>query len=197
MAGRSASRERKTKETQLKVALNLDGSGRFSGAVGVPFLEHMLDLFARHGLFDLTLEGRGDVQIDPHHTTEDLGIVLGECFAEAVGDKQGINRYGHAYVPMDEALARAAVDLSNRPFLVWNVELGPKEKIGEYEAELSEEFWRAFAMNARVTLHLELLYGSNSHHKQEALFKAAGRALSAAVADNPRVTGVPSTKGTL
>ena len=197
MPARKATVERKTKETQLKVTLNLDGSGRFTGGVGLPFLEHMLDLFARHGLFDLKVEGKGDLQVDAHHTTEDLGIVLGGAFIKALGDKKGVTRYGSAYVPMDETLARAVVDLSNRPYFVWNVNMGFKEKIDNYEAELTEEFWRAFAMEAKINLHIEVLYGSNVHHKQEAIFKACARALSEAVTLNPRVKGVPSTKGKL
>ena len=197
MPARKATIERKTKETQLKISLNLDGSGKFSGSSGMPFLDHMLELFAKHGLFDLRVQGRGDLEVDGHHTTEDLGIVLGECLAQALGDKKGIARYGAALIPMDETLAQAVVDLSDRPFFVWNVNLGFKEQVGNYDVELTEEFWRAFTMSARMNLHLAVLYGTNVHHKQEGLFKAAARALAQAVARDPRVKGVPSTKGKL
>jgi imidazoleglycerol-phosphate dehydratase len=193
---RTAAVERATKETQLKVRLNLDGTGVFSGKVGVPFLEHMLDLLARHGMMDLTIEGQGDTHIDPHHTVEDLGIVLGQALSQALGDKRGIGRMGYAYVPMEETLARAVLDVCGRPYLHFSAGI-PSERIGDYESELTEDFFRAVAMNAGLTLHLELLYGKNSHHIVEALFKAFARALRQAVARDEREQGVPSTKGVL
>ncbi|HNY27204.1 MAG TPA: imidazoleglycerol-phosphate dehydratase HisB [Candidatus Sumerlaeota bacterium] len=193
---RVAAVERVTKETQLKVRLNLDGKGVFSGRIGVPFLEHMLDLLARHGMMDLAIEGQGDTHIDPHHTVEDLGIVLGQALAQALSDKRGIGRMGYAYVPMEETLARAVLDVCGRPYLQFNAEI-PAERIGDYESELTEDFFRAVAMNAGLTLHLELLYGKNSHHIVEALFKAFARALRQAVARDAREQGVPSTKGVL
>lgn len=196
MAKRTASKKRNTKETQLQVKVDLDGKGDFSGQVGVPFLEHMLDLFARHGMVDLMVNGQGDTNIDPHHTVEDLGIVLGQALAEAVGDKKGMQRFGMSYVPMEEALARCVLDFCGRPYLHYAVSL-EKERIGDYEAELTEDFFRALAMHAGLTLHLELLYGKNSHHIVEALFKACARALRQAVAPDERNTGVMSTKGVL
>ena len=196
MPGRTASIERNTKETQLRVAVNLDGPGKFTGKVGVPFLEHMLDLLARHGRMDIAIEGQGDIQIDPHHTVEDLGIVLGQAFAKALGDKRSITRFGSACIPMEETLARCVVDVCGRPYLQYNVAIG-KERIGEYDVELTEDFFRAIAMNAGLTLHLELLYGKNSHHVVEALFKAFARALRLAFAIDPGAEGVPSTKGVL
>ncbi len=193
---RTAAVERATKETQLKVSLNLDGAGVFSGKIGVPFLEHMLDLLARHGMMDLTIEGQGDTHIDPHHTVEDLGIVLGQALSQALGDKRGIGRMGYAYVPMEETLARAVLDVCGRPYLHFTAGI-PAERIGDYESELTEDFFRAVAMNAGLTLHLELLYGKNSHHIVEALFKAFARALRQAVTRDEREQGVPSTKGML
>ncbi|MBN1515777.1 imidazoleglycerol-phosphate dehydratase HisB [Candidatus Sumerlaeota bacterium] len=189
--------KRETKETQLEATLNLDGSGRFEGGIGVPFLEHMLDLFTRHGMFDLSISGQGDTQVDAHHATEDLGIVLGLAFNQAAGDKQGIARYGVSYVPMDEALARVTVDLSGRSFFVWKVNLAGHHKVGDWDVELAPEFWQGFAANAKCNFHAELLYGSNAHHKIEAVFKAAARALGMAVKIDPRIDGVLSTKGTL
>jgi len=197
MPPRRATIERKTKETQLTVGIDLDGAGKFQGSVGVPFLEHMLDLLARHSLIDLTVSGSGDLAIDPHHTVEDLGIVLGQALSKALGDKRGITRYGAVIIPMDEALARCALDLCARPFLRYRADI-PKERIGDYDVELTEEFFRALAVNAALTLHLELLYGSNGHHAVEALFKAFARALRQALAIDPREAGaVPSTKGVL
>ncbi|HBF35544.1 TPA: imidazoleglycerol-phosphate dehydratase HisB [Candidatus Sumerlaeota bacterium] len=193
---RTATIKRETKETQLTVEINLDGEGVFQGGVGVPFFEHMLDLLAKHGLLDLKITGKGDTHIDPHHTVEDTGIVLGKALAEALGDKKGITRYGTAYIPMDETLARCTMDICARPYLHFDVAVA-NERIGDFDSELTEEFFRAVAMNAGITLHLELLYGKNSHHVVEALFKAFARALRQAVSNDPRMTGVPSTKGAL
>jgi imidazoleglycerol-phosphate dehydratase len=197
MADRKASVERNTKETQLKVELNLDGKGAFTGGIGVPFLEHMLDLLARHGSVDLSVSGKGDTHIDPHHTVEDLGIVLGQSLSKALGDKKGVQRFGAACVPMEETLVRVVLDACGRPYLHYDVKV-EKERIGDYEVELTEDFFRAVAMNAGLTLHIELLHGKNSHHVIEAIFKAFARALREAVAPDPRNQGViPSTKGTL
>jgi imidazoleglycerol-phosphate dehydratase len=188
--------QRHTKETQVSVTLNLDGSGQSRISTGVPFLDHMLDLFARHGLFDLEIECRGDLEIDDHHSVEDVAISLGEAFAQALGDKRGITRYGAALVPMDEALCRAAVDLSGRFYLVYEVETR-RQAIGNFSVELAEHFWRSFAIALRCNLHLDLLRGQNTHHILEATFKATARALRQAVEIDPRVEGVPSTKGML
>ncbi|MFW6304041.1 MAG: imidazoleglycerol-phosphate dehydratase HisB [Candidatus Sumerlaeota bacterium] len=196
MTKRVATIERNTKETQLKVTVNLDGTGMYTGAFGVPFLEHMIDLLARHGLMDIEIEGRGDIEIDPHHTVEDLGIVIGQAIGKALGDKKGIVRMASAYVPMEETLARVVVDVCGRPYLEYRVDCG-KERIGDYEVELTEDFFRSLAMQAGLTLHLELLYGKNSHHIVEALFKAFARAMRQAVARDERETGIPSTKGVL
>jgi len=188
--------ERKTKETQIKISLNLDGSGEFKGSVGIPFFEHMLSLFTKHGLFDLKIEGTGDLEVDFHHTVEDVGICIGQAFKKALGDKKGIARYGSSFIPMESALAHAIVDFCNRPYLKWQVS-SKRDKIGEYDAELSEEFFRAFAMNAAATLHLRLLYGENMHHIHEAVFKACGRAIGLAICLDPRIKGVLSTKGVI
>ena len=193
---RTATLERNTNETKIKVSLNLDGTGKAEVSTGVGFFDHMLAQIARHGLFDLTLKADGDLHIDPHHTVEDVGICLGKVFLEALGEPVGITRYGQGIVPMDEALGEAAVDVSGRPYLVFNAEI-PGERVGQFDTELTEEFFRAFAVNARITLHLSLRYGTNSHHAIEALFKAAARALRQAVSIDPRVQGVPSTKGML
>jgi imidazoleglycerol-phosphate dehydratase len=174
----------------------VDGTGAFKGTVGVPFFEHMLNLLARHSLMDIGLEGSGDLAIDAHHTVEDCGIVLGKALKEALGDKAGITRYGEAYVPMEEALARCVLDICNRPFLRFDAEL-PKAKVGEFDVELAEEFLRALAFNAGITMHITVFYGANLHHIVEAVFKAVGRALAQAVAVNPRISGVLSTKGKL
>ena len=187
---------RKTKETDVEVAVNLDGTGASSIATGIGFLDHMLDLFARHGLFDLEVTCAGDLQIDGHHSVEDIAITLGQAFAEALGDKSGIVRYGVAYVPMDEALARAVVDLSGRAFFVYRV-ANTRHRIGELDVELVEHFWRSFAHEVRCNLHVELLYGANQHHIIEAVFKATARSLSAATRTSARIEGVLSTKGTL
>lgn len=193
---RSASIERATKETDIRLDLELDGGGSTDVATGVPFFDHMLDAFGRHGLFDLSVAAVGDVEVDAHHTVEDVGIVLGTAFASALGDKRGIVRYGSATVPMDEALVMAAVDVSGRGGLYWDVDL-PIEIVGTFDTTLAKEFMVAFATNAQVTLHVRSISGDNSHHILEAAFKAVARAVSQAVSLDPRVTGVPSTKGTL
>ena len=187
---------RKTRETDVVVSLNLDGEGASQVSTGIHFFDHMLILLAKHGLFDLEVRCSGDLEVDGHHTVEDVGIALGEAFDRALGSKEGITRYGMAYVPMDETLGRAVVDYSGRPFLVCKVEF-PAEKVGELNTELVEEFFRALAVHGRMNLHVEVLYGKNSHHMAEAMFKSAGRALSLAAARNPAVKGVPSTKGVL
>jgi imidazoleglycerol-phosphate dehydratase len=193
---RKASIERITKETQIRLSLDLDGTGRSRICTSVPFLDHMLDLFTRHGLFDMEVEAKGDIDIDFHHTVEDIGIVLGQAFKEALGDKKGIRRYGQATVPMDETLAAVAVDLSGRPFLVYNVSV-PKVKIGDFDVELVHEFFQAFVNNCCSNLHVNVMYGDNVHHILEACFKAAARALDQATQMDPRIEGVLSTKGKL
>ena len=195
-AVREAELRRDTSETQIFIRLNVDGQGRLTGSIGVPFFEHMLNLFARHSLFDIELNGKGDLSIDSHHTVEDVGIVLGQVLKKALGDKAGIERYGEAYVPMEESLARCALDLCNRAYFRFEADI-PKAKVGDFDAELGEEFFRAFANNAGITMHLTLLTGSNVHHMLEAAFKAVGRALAKACEYNPRVRGVLSTKGAL
>ncbi len=187
---------RKTKETDISVKLNLDGKGDSRISTGIRFFDHMLTLFARHGLFDLEIQCVGDLEVDGHHTVEDVGIALGEAFDQALGSKEGISRYGTAYVPMDEALCRTVVDFSGRPFLVCKVQFS-SGKVGEMNTELVEEFFRALAMHSKANLHVEVLYGKNSHHKVEAMFKSAAKAICAAATKNPRVEGVPSTKGVL
>ena len=187
---------RRTSETDISVRLNLDGEGASRVSTGIHFFDHMLILMAKHGLFDLQVRCKGDLEVDGHHTVEDVGIALGQAFDRALGAKEGITRYGMAYVPMDEALARAVVDYSGRPFLVCKVAF-PAERVGELNTELVEEFFRALAVHGRMNLHIEILYGKNSHHMAEAMFKSAGRALSLAAARNPAVKGVPSTKGVL
>ena len=194
---RSATIHRKTSETDISLTLDLDGTGVAEVATGIGFLDHMLTALARHGLFDLTVRAQGDLHIDFHHTTEDVGIVLGAAFARALGDKRGIRRFGHALVPMDETLGEAAVDISGRPFLAWNVDF-QRPKIGEMDTELFEEFFRALAFNALVTLHVTRRAGHNAHHVAEACFKATARALRMAVELDPRVgDAIPSTKGSL
>jgi imidazoleglycerol-phosphate dehydratase len=194
---RTAEITRKTAETALTVKLDLDGTGRHDNRTGVGFFDHMLDQVARHALVDLEIRATGDLHIDDHHTVEDVGIALGRAFAQALGDKRGIRRYGSCLLPMDEALVRAALDLSGRPFLVWKVDF-PSPKIGSFDTELVREFFTAVAMNAGMTLNLARLDGANSHHIAEACFKAVARALREAVEPDPRSTGaVPSTKGTL
>jgi imidazoleglycerol-phosphate dehydratase len=194
---RRANITRATSETDIRLTLDLDGSGKAEIATGIGFLDHMLTALTRHGLFDLSVQAKGDLHIDFHHTTEDVGIVLGQAFARALGDKRGIRRFGQALIPMDEALAEAAVDLSGRGLLIWNAEF-PRDKIGEMDTELFEEFFRAFATNALLTLHISGRAGTNAHHIAEACFKAAARALRMAVELDPRVgDAVPSTKGSL
>ena len=194
---RTAAMERKTKETEISVELNLDGTGKYDVETGIGFLDHMLEQLSRHSLMDLKVRAQGDLHIDGHHTTEDCGIVIGMAIKKALGDMTGITRYSNAYIPMDETLSRAAMDISGRPFLVWNVTF-PREKIGEMDTELFEEFFRAFAFAAGMTLHVENLYGVNSHHIIESCFKATARALRLAVEIDPRkADAVPSTKGTL
>lgn len=193
---RSANIERITKETQIKLSLEIDGKGEAQICTSVPFLDHMLDLFARHGLFNLKIEAHGDIDIDFHHTVEDIGIVLGTAFKEALSDKCGIRRYGQATVPMDETLASVVTDLSGRPYLVYNVRL-PKVKIGDFDVELVREFFQGFVNHCGANLHVNVMYGENVHHILEACFKAAARALDMATQMDPRIEGVMSTKGKL
>lgn len=193
---RTTTLQRTTKETDIRLLLNLDGSGIARIRTGVGFLDHMLTLFAVHGFFDLEIEATGDVEVDDHHTVEDLGICLGQALARALGDKAGIARYGQAYVPMDETLARVCVDCSNRPFLHYQVDIR-EEKIGQFDVPLAKEFFRALVLHARVTMHIDLLHGENGHHILEAIFKAFGRALASATAKDSRVCGQLSSKGML
>ena len=194
---RTAAVERNTKETQIKLALDLDGSGIYDIQTGVGFLDHMLEQLSRHSLIDLTLRAVGDLHIDSHHVTEDCGIAIGEAVAKALGDRKGITRYGHAYVPMDETLTRVAIDLSNRPYLIWKVSFS-RDKLGDMDTELFKEWFQAFAQAAGATLHVECLYGENNHHIVESCFKALARALRQAVEIDPRkADAVPSTKGVL
>lgn len=194
---RKAKISRKTNETDIVVSINLDGTGTYKNKTGVGFFDHMLDQLARHALIDMDISAKGDLHIDDHHTVEDVGIALGQALSKAVGDKKGIVRYGSCLLPMDEALVRAALDLSGRPYLVWNVEL-PTPKIGTFDTELVREFFTAFAMNAGLTLHVDQLAGINSHHIAEAAFKSVARALRSALEVDPRKADeVPSTKGTL
>ena len=197
MSARSASLSRNTLETQIEVEINLDGSGVACLDTGIPFLDHMLDQVARHGLVDLTVKAAGDRHIDDHHTVEDIGITLGQAFAQAVGDKKGLIRYGHAYVPLDEALSRVVLDLSGRPGLEWFVDF-TRARIGSFDVDLFREFFQGFVNHAKVTLHVDALRGRNSHHIAEAAFKAVARALREAVEPDPRMSGaLPSTKGAL
>ena len=197
MPERSAKLSRNTKETQITVAVNLDGRGLAKFDTGLPFLEHMLEQVARHGLLDLDIQAKGDLHIDAHHTVEDIGITLGQAVAQALGDKQGIRRYGHAYVPLDEALSRVVIDLSGRPGLEYHVDF-PRARIGEFDVDLLHEFFQGFSNHALVTLHVHSLQGKNAHHVAETIFKAFGRALRVALEPDPRMGGViPSTKGVL
>ena len=195
-ATRTAAIDRQTAETKILLKLNIDGSGKSEIHSGVGFLDHMLTLFAKHGLFDLTVKCDGDTQVDAHHTTEDIGICLGQAFREALGDKRGIARYGHIVLPMEETLVTLAVDLSGRNYMVFDAPM-TSPKIGEFDSELVEDFWYAFTSNAMCNLHVQMQYGRNSHHIAEAIFKAAARALRIATSIDPRQTGVPSTKGLL
>ncbi|RMD80786.1 MAG: imidazoleglycerol-phosphate dehydratase HisB [Gammaproteobacteria bacterium] len=195
--GRRARVARRTLETEVEVALDLDGSGQARLATGVPFFDHMLDQVARHGLLDLEVRARGDLEVDAHHTVEDVGITLGQAFREALGDKAGLRRYGHAYVPLDEALSRVVVDLSGRPGLVWEVPF-PRARIGDFDVDLCREFFQGFVNQAAVTVHADGLRGRNAHHVAETVFKAFGRALRQALERDPRLgAALPSTKGAL
>lgn len=197
MIHRTAQIERNTLETQISISIDLDGNGRASLASGVPFLDHMLDQVARHGLIDINIDAAGDLQIDAHHTVEDIGITLGQAFAGALGDKQGISRYGHAYVPLDEALSRVVVDFSGRPGLYYDVQF-PRATIGSFDVDLFREFFQGFVNHAQVTLHIDNLKGRNAHHIAETVFKAFGRAMRMAIGQDPRMSGMlPSTKGSL
>jgi imidazoleglycerol-phosphate dehydratase len=194
---RTATIKRKTKETDIEVAVNLDGTGVADAVTGIGFFDHMLDLLARHSRIDITVKAKGDLHIDDHHTTEDVGIALGQAVKQALGDMRGITRYAGVHLPMDETLTRVVIDISGRPFLVFKADF-PRDKIGTFDTELVREWFNAFAINAGVTLHVETLYGDNSHHIAESCFKGLARALRAAIAIDPRAAGeVPSTKGQL
>jgi imidazoleglycerol-phosphate dehydratase len=196
MSARIATVKRDTLETRIQIRVNLDGSGNAQLATGLPFFDHMLDQIARHGLIDLDIEAQGDLHIDAHHTVEDVGITLGQAVHQALGDKRGIRRYGHAYVPLDEALSRVVLDCSGRPGLEYAVEF-PRARIGQFDVDLLREFFQGFVNHALITLHIDNLRGRNAHHIAETVFKAFGRALRMAVEGDPRTTGVPSTKGSL
>ena len=196
MSERIATIKRTTRETDVAVTLNLDGTGQGKIQTGVQFLDHMLMLLAKHGVFDLDILCKGDLGVDAHHSVEDIGICLGSALDRALGDKAGLIRFAHAYFPMDETLVRVVMDLSGRPYLVYNVKV-ERERVGELEADLIEEFWKAVVTHSRVNIHMELLYGRNTHHIFEAMFKAAARALNLATRVDPRIQGVPSTKGVL
>ena len=196
MAKRKGTRKRKTRETNIDLELTIDGRGKSWIDCGLPFLEHMLELFTRHGLFDLKIKASGDIEVDDHHLVEDLGICLGQAISNGLGGKEGIVRYGFAQVPMDEALVNVTVDLSGRSFFVYGVKL-PAKKVKNFEVQLVEEFLRAVAFGAEMNLHVQMLYGKNTHHIIEGIFKSLGRALDAATRMDPRVVGVPSTKGKL
>ncbi len=197
MSKRSAQVERNTLETQIDITLNLDGTGKTSFETGIPFLEHMLDQVARHGLIDLEINAKGDLHIDAHHTVEDVGITLGQAFTKALGEKKGIVRYGHAYVPLDEALSRVVVDFSGRPGLFYNVDYS-RAMIGTFDVDLFKEFFQGFVNHAGISLHIDKLKGNNAHHIAETIFKAFGRAIRMAITADPRMAGImPSTKGSL
>lgn len=197
MTPRTAQVERNTLETQIKIAINLDGTGKSNFITGVPFLDHMLDQVARHGLIDLDIDCKGDLEIDAHHTVEDIGITLGQAFSKALGDKKGLYRYGHAYVPLDESLSRVVIDFSGRPGLYFEVEF-PRAMIGSFDVDLFHEFFQGFVNHAGVSLHIDNLKGRNAHHIAETVFKAFGRAMRMAIAEDPRMAGImPSTKGSL
>jgi imidazoleglycerol-phosphate dehydratase len=194
---RKADIQRDTKETQVFVALDLDGTGKAELSSGIPFLDHMLDQIARHGAIDLTVRAKGDLEIDAHHTVEDIGITLGQALARALGDKKGIRRYGHAYVPLDEALSRAVVDFSGRPGLEWHVQY-TRARVGEFDVDLTHEFFQGLVNHAQATVHIDNLRGENAHHQAETIFKSFARALRMAIEPDPRASGViPSTKGSL
>jgi len=194
---RKAKIERKTKETDIKIELNIDGTGKYAINTSIPFLDHMLSLMCKHGLLDLKIRAKGDIDIDHHHTVEDTGIVLGKVLRQALGDMKGISRYGQASVPMDESLAAVSLDISGRPYLVYKVEFPKKSKLKDFDPDLIEDFLQAFASHAGITLHIGVPYGRNTHHIIEAIFKALGRALRQAATIDPRVNGIPSTKGKL
>ena len=197
MSERSANVKRETKETQVEIVLNLDGTGKSDLNIGIPFLEHMLDQIARHGMFDLNIKANGDLEIDAHHTFEDIGITLGQAFTQALGDKTGICRYSHAYVPLDESLSRVVIDCSGRPGLEYNANY-PRARIGDFDVDLIVEFFQGFVNHAMMTLHIDNIRGRNAHHIAETIFKAFGRALRIAVELDPRMEGIlPSTKGAL
>ena len=189
--------ERRTKETDIAAEINLDGSGKYSINTSIPFLDHMLSLMCKHGLFDTKLKAKGDIEIDYHHTVEDVGIVLGKAIKQALGDMKGISRYGQASVPMDEALASVSLDISGRPYLVYKVEFPKRSKLKDFDPDLIEDFLQAFVSNSGITLHINVLYGRNTHHIIEAIFKGIGRALRQAVTIDPRIKGLPTTKGRL
>jgi imidazoleglycerol-phosphate dehydratase len=193
---RSCALNRKTAETAIELDFSIDGTGKTDIQTGVGFFDHMLTLLTKHGLFDLTVKCAGDLDVDQHHTVEDVGIVLGQAFVKSLGNKEGINRYATVTAPMDEALSSTSIDISGRPYLVYHVD-GLKDKIGAFDSELVEEFFQAFASHAKVTLHINLMYGKNSHHMVESIFKGFGRALDEASRKNPRIEGIPSTKGML
>jgi imidazoleglycerol-phosphate dehydratase len=194
---RTAKVERKTKETDIKLNINLDGKGQYSIDTSIPFLDHMLSLMCKHGVFDIKLKAKGDIDIDYHHTVEDIGIVLGKAVKQALGDMKGISRFGQATVPMDEALASVSLDISGRPYLVYKVEFPKKGKIKNFDPDLIEDFLQAFVSNSSITLHVDSPYGRNTHHIIEAVFKALGRALKNAISIDPRIKGIPTTKGKL
>lgn len=197
MTARTASVERNTNETQISIQINLDGTGQSSLKTGLPFFEHMIDQIARHGMLDLNIDAKGDLEIDAHHTVEDVGITLGQAFSQAIGDKKGVVRYGHAYVPLDEALSRVVIDFSGRPGLEFRVQF-PRARVGDFDVDLTHEFFQGFVNHANVTLHIDSLSGVNSHHIAETIFKAFGRALRMAATPDERMQGIiPSTKGSL
>jgi imidazoleglycerol-phosphate dehydratase len=194
---RTAEVKRKTKETDIAIKINIDGTGNSNISTSIPFLDHMLNLFSFHGKIDLNIKAKGDIEIDYHHLIEDIGITLGEAIKEALGDKKGIKRYGEATVPMDESLSQVVIDLSGRPYLVYKVEFPKKSKLKDFDPDIIEDFLQAFVSNSGVTLHINVLYGRNTHHIIEAIFKGLGRALREAVTIDPRIKGLPTTKGKL
>jgi imidazoleglycerol-phosphate dehydratase len=194
---RKAKSERRTKETNIKIELSLDGKGEYTIDTSIPFLDHMMSLMCKHGLLDMKLKAKGDTDIDYHHTVEDIGIVFGKTLKQALGDLKGISRYGHASVPMDESLAAVSLDISGRPYLVYKVNFPKKSKLKNFEPDLIEDFFQAFVSNAGITLHVGVPYGRNTHHIIESVFKALGRALRQSISVDPRVKGIPSTKGKL